>query len=144
MVTMQAWTYKYKTEGFYVMIRNHKTSRALVLFKHYEHAVKQTEKINKYHWTRIQELYKEAVSRNLMILRDEDLDFTSQKPKAIDIEKGDQYYGIMVWVDGKKYLVAKRKYKKDIATVLRTMRDEHTDEQIIALTRQYLSKAVAK
>lgn len=137
MMKWEAWVHVDAGKN-YVMVRNHKTSRALCSFAHREHADMQARKINRYPWQRIAELYKQAIASDILVLHHEEMSFKSTKLKTVDIEKGEGCYALIVWCDGRKVIFKKEKYKKDIVDYLRRVRLEHTDEDIVATVRQKL------
>lgn len=139
MFVWSAWLHSDGTGMHYVMIRNHKTSRCLVTFQDKAHAEQQTRKLNAYRWERLAELYRSASANNILTIKDHDLDFKSNKLSPIEIQKGEACYGLVVWANGKQYVVAKKKYKYEIQDVLKTMRQQYTDEQIVDAVRRKVS-----
>lgn len=115
-----------------VMIRNHKTSHALVTFEDIRYARAQAVKINKYPFPRKAVLYKQAMNNDILCMKHEELDLTSQRLKPVTIEKGDGCYALLVMVGGRQYIIKKEKYKKDLKEWYRTKRLEYTEDEFVA------------
>lgn len=140
MIKWSSWVHSDEAGIHYVMIRNHKTSRCLVTFRDKTHAEQQSRKLNAYPWQRLSDLYKTAIANDILTLKDSDLSFKSTKLSPIEIQKGEQNYGLIVWANGKPWMIAKRKYKYELQELLKEMRSKYTDEQIVQQVRRKIQQ----
>lgn len=132
MKTWESWLHSDGADHF-AMIRNHKTSRAVCKFTHKAHAEQQVRKLNKYPWVRLAELYKVAISLDLLVMTHSELSFEQNIVlRPIEIVKGEACYGLIVWSNGKRLLYHKSKKRKDVEQYLKDLRAEHSDAEIIA------------
>jgi hypothetical protein len=134
MVKWEAWVER-MSDIYVVLIRNHKTSHGLVAFSTKTDADRQAAKINNYPFARKVELYKEAMRKNIVCKKHDELNFEDTRLKPISIEKGEGCYAIAIWIDGNQYIVAKKKFKKDATALLKEWLLEHTEAELIAFFR---------
>jgi hypothetical protein len=131
MVKWEAFTHEMENGTHAVMIRNHKTSYALCTFTDARLARAQAVKINRYHFSRKVELYRQAMKAGILGLKHEELAMHSTKLKRVSIEKGTECYALLVFIGGRQYIVKKEKLKKDIESWYRMQRMQFTEEEFI-------------
>lgn len=134
----ESWVFNGTDNQFYVMIRNHKTSRALVKFDSQATADQQARKINGYPWYRMAELFKEALRFDILTLTHDEMDLTKKVMKTVEIARNEvtKQWHISVYVDGKRYAIYPRRTKKEAEAKLKELRGIHGNAGIIAGVRQ--------
>jgi hypothetical protein len=123
---------------YFVMIRNHNTSRCLVTFGDKETATRQANRLNTYPWAKLHELYLEAIKADILMLK-HDLDLSGHRIKVTDIRKAeDKGYNLYVWVLNKEVLVVKNKKKYELEGIVKTWALEYTNEELVQKVREHV------